>query len=127
MKYRLALDYTVPEGTLAPYFDALRQGRALAARCTSCGTTSFPPRPVCGACGGREMAWQALTGRARVVRRADSENGAFALARFDGADELATVALANPAERQAAGRLVAPPDARPGLWLHLENEDDDHA
>jgi hypothetical protein len=61
------------------------------------------------------------------VRRTDTENGAFALARFDGADGLATVALVNPARRHATGRLVAPPDERPGLWLYLENEDDDHA
>ena len=127
MKYELALEYSIAEGTLAPYFEALDKGCALAAQCASCGATSFPPRQTCSRCGKREMAWTALSGRASIVQRTDTANGAFALVRFEGSDKLATVALENPTETSAEGRLIAPCGDRPGLWLRLEGERDEHA
>jgi len=41
--------------------------RLEAARCRVCGKVSFPARPVCPACGGREMEGTALSRRGKVI------------------------------------------------------------
>jgi uncharacterized OB-fold protein len=41
--------------TLPGFFDALADGRLLAARCTDCETHMLPPRPACYACGSRAV------------------------------------------------------------------------
>ena len=42
--------------TLPGFFDALADGRLLAAECTDCGEVLVPPRPACYGCGGRSLA-----------------------------------------------------------------------
>ena len=120
MKLSLTLDYTLPEGTLAPYFDALRAGRALASCCKDCGRACFPARVRCGACGADGLAWVELTGRARVVLRTDAAAASFAIVRFDGADGATLVGLSNPGHRTETGKLVAPKGDWPGLRLELD-------
>ena len=127
MRFSIALDYTLPEGGMAPYFDALRAGVALASRCKGCGRISFPPRLVCAECGAEAHDWVRLSGRARVVLRTDALAAAFALARFEGADGTTTVALGNPEARGETGQLMAPNGPRPGLWLRLNERETDHA
>lgn len=119
MKYALALNYRLPEGRLAPYFDALRAGRARASHCESCGGAFFPARLRCTTCQADCQNWRDLSGRAEVMARTGGEDDRFALARFDGATCLTTVALVNPAIHATHGLLVAPPDDRPGLYLSL--------
>lgn len=41
--------------TLPGFFDALADGRLLAAVCTDCGTHLLPPRPACYDCGSRAV------------------------------------------------------------------------
>jgi uncharacterized OB-fold protein len=41
--------------TLPGFFDALADGRLLAAHCTDCGTRLVPPRPACRECGSRAV------------------------------------------------------------------------
>jgi uncharacterized OB-fold protein len=41
--------------TLPGFFEALADGRLLAARCTDCGTRLLPPRPACYECGSRAV------------------------------------------------------------------------
>ncbi|WP_236035677.1 Zn-ribbon domain-containing OB-fold protein [Haloarcula rubra] len=41
--------------TLPGFFDALSEGRLLAARCTECDTHMLPPRPACYGCGSRAV------------------------------------------------------------------------
>jgi len=41
--------------TLPGFFEALGEGRLLAARCTDCGTHLLPPRPACYDCGSRAV------------------------------------------------------------------------
>jgi hypothetical protein len=41
--------------TLPGFFDALADGRVLAARCTDCGTHLLPPRTACYDCGSRAV------------------------------------------------------------------------
>lgn len=41
--------------TLPGFFDALAEGRLVAARCTECETQMLPPRPACYGCGSRAV------------------------------------------------------------------------
>jgi len=124
MKYRMVLDYTIPEGTLAPYFDALRRGEAAASRCRACGHVAYPARILCARCGANGPDWTTLRGTARVVHRTGrGDDAGFALVRFDGADTLATVALHDPASRAATGTLLPADGERPGLRLKLDDID----
>jgi uncharacterized protein len=50
----------------AAFWAAAAEGRLLVERCAACGAESFPPRGICRACRGREMAPAELTGRGRV-------------------------------------------------------------
>lgn len=120
MKLHMSLDYTISEGELKPYFDALLRGDALASRCQSCGHVAFPARVICNDCGSRELDWAVLPGTAQVIHRTDGAKSAFALAKFSGADTLTTLALTNPASKATTGRLSTPVGARPGLWLNLD-------
>jgi len=41
--------------TLPGFFEALAEGRLVAARCTECETHMLPPRPACYGCGSRAV------------------------------------------------------------------------
>jgi uncharacterized OB-fold protein len=94
--------------TLPGFFDALADGRVLAARCTDCGQHLLPPRPACYACGSRAVTVEEQPRRGVVeshttVHRPPS---AFAdLAPFP----VAVVELDSGA--RLTGRVDAPPDA----------------
>ena len=120
MKLHMRLDYTIAEGVLKPYFDALLRGDALASRCQTCGHVAFPARVICKDCGSGEMGWVTLSGAADVMHRTDGDKFASSLAKFTGADTLTTVALTNPASKAISGRLSTPVGVRPGLWLKLD-------
>ena len=47
----------------APFWDAARNGRLVVERCAACGSDTFPPRGMCGACRGRALAPVEVTGR----------------------------------------------------------------
>ncbi|MEP2531500.1 zinc ribbon domain-containing protein [Shimia sp.] len=123
MKHRLTLDYSVPVGDLAPYFDALAEGKALASECSGCGFVAFPARNLCGACGCRDMKWRQLEGSARLLFRSDG-NSSFALVKFDGADTKSTVGLIHPERTTQTGELAAPLGDAPGLWLALADDNE---
>ena len=100
----IKFEYAHSFGALAPYFAALTEGRALGAKCAACGKVWFLPRMVC-ACGSA-TEWKELPGTG-IVEAVTSGPGAvplssvtgelaFALVRFDGADNLALVRCATP-------------------------------
>jgi acetyl-CoA acetyltransferase/uncharacterized OB-fold protein len=62
---RLPLPALEPESER--FWRACREGRLEITRCTACAWYVHPPRPVCPRCGGREVAWEPVTGRATVV------------------------------------------------------------
>ncbi len=119
MKQQIKLDYTIPEGSLKPYFEALACSKALASRCKACGRVAFPARIVCGVCNSDHVEWTALSGLATLVHRTDGVARSFALMKFAGADTLSTVALLNPTLSATTGRLQSPADGRSGLWVQL--------
>ena len=90
---KLELDYSYSLGDLKPYFDALREGKALASRCPKCGKTGFPPRLICDD-DHTSTEWQELEGTGCIVemttgKDANGECASFALIRMDGADNCA--------------------------------------
>jgi len=50
----------------APFWDAAREGRLLAERCSQCGAESFPPRGMCRKCHSRDCAPFEVTGPGQV-------------------------------------------------------------
>lgn len=128
MKHTINLEYTIAEGSLKPYFDALVSSKALASKCQACARVAFPARIICGTCKSDQVEWLALTGSATLVQRTDGPTHSFALMQFAGADTLSTVALLNPSIQSSTGRLQTPGDGRPGLWVNLDetSEGDDH-
>lgn len=49
-----------------PFWDACREGRLSAQRCTSCERLRYPISPVCPHCMGREWTWDSLQGTGTV-------------------------------------------------------------
>lgn len=126
-KLRLTLEHRLPKGRLAPYFEALAQGKALAERCGSCGRVQFPPGGICGDCDATELAWTELSGAVVVIHRTDTPDRAFALVRFEGARNSAVVAVANPDFLSSRGRLTTSPANAHGLTIELVDEGNKHA
>lgn len=46
-----------------PFWDGLDEGVLRTSRCVRCGHMTFPPKPVCPECWGREVEWVDLSGR----------------------------------------------------------------
>ena len=98
MSMDLTLRYTHALGDLAPYFEGLAAGRAVASTCAVCGRTWFPPRLGCCSRVG-PVQWTSLAGAGRVA--AGTSGGGtlpfgggpagegLALIALDGADNLA--------------------------------------
>ncbi len=93
----LLLRYEHPLGALAPYFEGLAKGRAMATRSPSNGRVWFPPRIVCPY-DFSETEWIELEGTGQIVsvtmgpgRLPLTEQVgelSFALIAVDGADNL---------------------------------------
>ena len=121
MKYALKLDYHIPEGRLGPYFEGLREGRAMATSCERCGAVYFPARLRCSQCGRDCDKWRELSGEAEILRRSGGPDDCFALVRFEGATVLTTVAITNPGNDTTTGVLVAGEEGRLGPLLRLDD------
>lgn len=103
-------------GALAPYFEGLRAGRAMATRCPVCAHIWFPPRIVCPE-HGAGVEWTALTGEGRVAvatlttvplpLTGRGERAWLALIAMEGASNL------------ALGRIHADRPVQPGLCVRL--------
>ena len=123
MKYQLVLDYHLGEGALGPYLEGLSEGTALARQCRRCDRVTFPPERVC-TCQTKDnlpatYGWKTLTGRASVIHRTYGLGGGFALARFDGADNLAVCRIDNPGREGMDAVLRATGEYRPGITIEI--------
>jgi len=45
-----------------PFWDRLAEGVLSTSRCRACGHMTFPPKPICPECWGREVEWVDLAG-----------------------------------------------------------------
>lgn len=61
---RRALPAPTPE--TAHFWEGTRAGELRLQRCSTCDQVYFPPRPHCPACGSREVAVFAASGRGRL-------------------------------------------------------------
>jgi uncharacterized OB-fold protein len=122
---RLTLDYAHGLGGLAPYFAALRHGRALASACPRCGKAWCPPRLLCPQ-DHCETGWLELAGTGTLLwatrttttlpLRTQSATHVFGLVRLDGAENAMTARLgiaADAARRGLRMRLVVAPGVAP--------------
>ena len=50
----------------AAFWANARQHQLSSQCCADCGGYQFPPRFVCGRCGGRTLAWKPVSGKGRV-------------------------------------------------------------
>ncbi len=123
MEYRLTLDYALSAGRLAPWIAALRRGEASGLSCDHCGKVRFPPTRCCE-CGSRHARWVTLPGTATIVERSDGGDLSLALARFDGAESLATVRLQDIKSATDRGYLAAVADGPPALVLVPKPKDE---
>ncbi len=122
MKRRVALDYTLGEGWLAPWRDGLREGKAVASACSACGTAQFPPLRICPACSTPSDGWRALSGAGDILFRTTGTDGDIAMIRFDGSSGSA-IARADALPKGATRATLAPcPDDPPILALTAEPE-----
>lgn len=55
------------EFTGTAFYEFLGEKRLMGSRCASCGALHVPPRPLCPACFGEEMAWEKMSGRGSLV------------------------------------------------------------
>ena len=123
MKYRLELDYALGSGALAPYLEAVKDGRALATRHMDAPGTNFPPQRVFGSGttggGTTRVEWVELSGKGDLLFRTDGPAGSFCLVHFDGADNRATARLLNPTATGTRVALQKADGALPGLCVRI--------
>ena len=55
-----------PSHVSQPYWDGCREGELRFQRCSACGTVVFQPSVICSACLGRDLRWEASSGRGRL-------------------------------------------------------------
>lgn len=122
----LCLRHTHPLGELAPYFQGLLAGRAIAARCPICRNAWFPPQLDCPL-HRQGIEWIELPGSGRLVDVTTTQTilpfgrealrRAFVLVALDGAENLAFARFAGPPQEASVGRPVWISRA-PGDWPH---------
>ena len=49
------------------FYQYLAEKKLMGSRCQSCGALHLPPRPLCPACYGDELAWEQIGGRGKLV------------------------------------------------------------
>jgi len=56
------LKHSYADDSTQPFWDAARDDRLVAPRCTNCGTFRLPPTPFCFVCQHRDVEWVDLPG-----------------------------------------------------------------
>jgi uncharacterized protein len=83
----------VPNADTKPFWDGCALGELRVQRCVACGHAQFPPRAFCGACRGGVPAWEAASGRARILSHTRVHRGPSAFFKAQGPYVVALVAL----------------------------------
>lgn len=60
------LDQPHADASTQPFWDAAKEDRLVAPRCTSCGTFRLPPSPFCFSCRSREIEYVDLPGTGTI-------------------------------------------------------------
>jgi uncharacterized OB-fold protein len=56
-----------PTPETRPYWDGAAAGELRMQRCNACGKVYFYPRPFCRYCASKDVEWQRMSGRGRLV------------------------------------------------------------
>ena len=56
------LTHSYADDSTRPFWDAAKENRLVASRCTNCATFRLPPPPYCFVCQHREVEWVELPG-----------------------------------------------------------------
>lgn len=65
-RFPALLRHTLSDATTEPFWEAARQGRLRAPRCTTCGTVHLPPVPLCWVCHRTGTEWIDLPGTGTI-------------------------------------------------------------
>jgi uncharacterized protein len=57
---------TFADDTTQPFWDAAKQDKLVAPKCTNCGTFRLPPSPFCYVCQTRDLEWTELPGTGTI-------------------------------------------------------------
>jgi hypothetical protein len=49
------------------FYEFLGENKLMGSRCGSCGALHLPPRALCPACHGGDMAWEEMSGQGKLV------------------------------------------------------------
>ncbi len=102
-------------GALTPFFEALREGRLIGARCPVCGLVTTPPRTRCGSDGApmqqidlppTGIVTQLTTGAASSLLGQGPGTPTFALVQITGSDTRLLARLDVKPGQAAAGSRV---------------------
>ncbi len=64
----LELKYTLGIGGLSKFYEALKEGKVLATKCTKCNTIYFPPQLDCPKCKSRDyVTWIEVPRRGKLI------------------------------------------------------------
>ncbi len=55
------------EFTGTSFYQFLGENRLMGSRCQACGALHVPPRAICPACFGQEMAWEEMSGEGELL------------------------------------------------------------
>jgi hypothetical protein len=53
--------------TIEQFYKFMSQGKLMAGRCSKCGKTHLPPRPICDNCYGQEFTWVEVSGKGKLL------------------------------------------------------------
>lgn len=53
--------------TAEAFHQYLGEQKLMGSRCESCGQLHLPPRPLCPACHGDDMAWEQVSGKGKLI------------------------------------------------------------
>ena|SRR4030065_347051 len=53
--------------TIEQFYKFMSQGKLMAGKCTRCGKTHLPPRPLCDNCFSQEFEWVEVSGKGKLV------------------------------------------------------------
>ena len=125
------LSQTYADASTQPFWDAAKDDRLVAPRCTRCGTFRLPPGPFCFECQHREVDWVELPGTGRiytftVVRHplhpdlADACPYAAGVVELDGTQGAGARMLVNIIECDVDALSIG--DAVEIVWEHVNDE-----
>ena len=56
-----------PFFTIESFYNLVKEGKLMAAKCNRCGTLLLPPRPVCTNCLSEDFEWVELKGKGKLL------------------------------------------------------------